>query len=205
MDACCARKPTRAWISYTSAKKKKHRTAIIRTVRGKTGGVERELTMKGVRRISCRPRPPRMTVLPVSMMTTLESRKPMLHIAHEREPRDGQTRTGLGFPWRVHTHTQASTNNALAPRDGSIFDCSTHSLRRNGSHSFLMVTLAGHTLPRGNFISFGIAIFLWRVSSACMRRGIPGLIIAWLSALPFALHVLLMAWRIRPLDHLING
>src|SRR5947208_2279309 len=70
------------------------------------GGVERELTMEGVRRISCRPRPPRMTVLPVSMMTTLESRKPMLLIAHEREPRNGQTRTGLGFPWRVHTHTQ---------------------------------------------------------------------------------------------------
>ena len=169
--------------------------------------MERELTMEGVRRISCRPRPPRMTVLPVSMMTTLESRKPMLLIAHEREPRgwadSDRVRVSLA---RTHTHTQASTNNnALAPRDRSILDCSTHSLRRNGSHNILMVTLAGHTLPRDNSISFRIAIFLRRVSSACVRRVIPGLIIAWLSALPFALHVLLMAWRIRPLDHLING
>jgi hypothetical protein len=38
------------------------------------------LTMEGVRRSSCRPRPARMTVLLVSMMTTLESRKPMLLI-----------------------------------------------------------------------------------------------------------------------------
>lgn len=36
------------------------------------------LTMVGVRRSSCRPSPPRITVLPVSIMTTLESRKPML-------------------------------------------------------------------------------------------------------------------------------
>jgi len=36
--------------------------------------------MEGVRRSSFRPRPARMTVLLVSMMTTLESRKPMLLI-----------------------------------------------------------------------------------------------------------------------------
>ena len=36
------------------------------------------LTMEGVRRSSCRPSPPRITVLPVSIMTTLESRKPIL-------------------------------------------------------------------------------------------------------------------------------
>jgi len=36
------------------------------------------LTMVGVRRSSCRPSPPRIMVLPVSIMTTLESRKPML-------------------------------------------------------------------------------------------------------------------------------
>lgn len=34
--------------------------------------------MVGVRRSSCRPSPPRIMVLPVSIMTTLESRKPML-------------------------------------------------------------------------------------------------------------------------------
>lgn len=39
--------------------------------------------MEGVRRSSCRPKPARMTVLLVSMVTTLESRKPMLVIAHE--------------------------------------------------------------------------------------------------------------------------
>ena len=39
-----------------------------------------ELTTVGVRRSSCRPSPPRITVLLVSIMTTLESRKPMLLI-----------------------------------------------------------------------------------------------------------------------------
>jgi hypothetical protein len=38
------------------------------------------LTTAGVRRSSCRPSPPRIRVLPVSIMTTLESRKPMLLI-----------------------------------------------------------------------------------------------------------------------------
>lgn len=42
----------------------------------KGGGIG--LTMVGVRRSSCRPSPPRITVLPVSIITTLESRKPML-------------------------------------------------------------------------------------------------------------------------------
>ena len=44
------------------------------------GGAGAELTTVGVRRSSCRPSPPRITVLLVSIMTTLESRKPMLLI-----------------------------------------------------------------------------------------------------------------------------
>ena len=52
------------------------------------------LTMVGVRRSSCRPRPPRMIVLLVSMMMTLESRKPMLLIAHERDERGPDQRIG---------------------------------------------------------------------------------------------------------------
>ena len=84
--------------------------------------MERELTMEGVRRISCRPRPPRITVLPVSMMTTLESRKPMLLIAHEREPRgwadSDRVRVSLA---RTHTHTQASTNNQRLGAERRIY------------------------------------------------------------------------------------
>lgn len=49
--------------------------------------------MEGVRRSSCKPRPPRMTVLLVSMMTTLESRKPMLLIVVSVV--DGHTGLGL--------------------------------------------------------------------------------------------------------------
>ena len=82
------------------------------------------LTMVGVRRSSCRPSPPRIIVLPVSIMTTLESRKPMLLIvlgvvdAFERI-----CVAGLGLGWRdvwrvacgvclsVSRNTQAPTNN----------------------------------------------------------------------------------------------
>ena len=163
-----------AGLDFLQAQKK---WTIIRTTQGRRAW--RGLTMEGVRRSSCRPRPARMTVLLVSMMTTLESRKPMLLIAHERERTTGwPTWTGLGFPWRM-ADTQASTNNALAglaPRriyfELLVFFslAETHSLRWNGRHNFLMATLAGHTLPRGNFISFGIATFISRVSSAYVRR-----------------------------------
>jgi len=82
-DAFCARKPTRAWISYEAKEKKKDGQKV--GGEGTEEGAWRGLTMEGVRRSSCRPRPPRMTVLLVSMMTTLESRKPMLLIARERD------------------------------------------------------------------------------------------------------------------------
>ena len=87
-DACCARKPTRAWISYEAKEKEKKGTVRRWRGEGTEEGAWRGLTMEGVRRSSCSPRPPRMTVLLVSMMTTLESRKPMLLIALIARERD---------------------------------------------------------------------------------------------------------------------
>ena len=50
--------------------------------------------MEGVQRSSCKPMPPQMSVLLVSMMTTVESRKPMLLIVVSVV--DGHAGLGLG-------------------------------------------------------------------------------------------------------------
>jgi hypothetical protein len=73
--------------------------------------------MEDVRRSSFRPRPPRMTVLLVSMITTLESRKPMLLIAQrDRLCASRVSMHGLGSLGRVRVYLVHKHQHALAPR-----------------------------------------------------------------------------------------
>ena len=148
------------------------------------------LTMVGVRRSSCRPSPPRIIVLPVSIMTTLESRKPMLLIvlgvvdAFERICVAG---LGLGWPWlwRVslcfpeHTSTNQQQLNegrlgAEAPRPlgrrRSLSCVPSTSIvvhpQWNGSCNF---PHAPHTRQEILF-AFGIAIFVYTRESGIFSR-----------------------------------
>lgn len=83
------------------------------------------LTMVGVRRSSCRPSPPRIIVLPVSIMTTLESRKPMLLIVLSVVDAFDGICAGVrvGWAWAcgvsgTHKHQPTTTKRGSSPGRG---------------------------------------------------------------------------------------